>query len=150
MYPGQHEGTKHVTTTESDLRAEAVDLIRHIAEAIYNADTGGMSRYNAPVWMFADADTIERYTRMAAAARRVFEADVERRLDHALDVEGTARFEDDEIRSRLTLLFALVTDRADRDDDDVDHVLRVTMRDLADLIEFDHAGWFDVPASGPG
>jgi acyl-CoA reductase-like NAD-dependent aldehyde dehydrogenase len=145
-----------MTTTESDLRAEAVDLIRHIAEAIYNADTGGLSRYNAPVWMFADADTIERYTRMAAAARRVFEVDVERRLERALDVEGTARairLAHEEIRAQLRTFMDLITEHMQGepgDDDEVDvcNAVKHTLAELADLIEFDHAGWFDVPGVG--
>lgn len=142
-----------MTTTASDLRTEAVNLSRHIAEVIYNADTAGMSRHKAQVFMFADADTIERYTRMAVAARHAFEVDVARRLDRALDVEGMARsiqLAHEEIRTQLRVFMDLITEHmrgepGDDDEVDVCNSVKITLSQLAELIGFDHAGWFDPP-----
>lgn len=140
-----------MTTTESDLRAEAVNSTRHIAEAIYNADVGGLSHRDAPTFMFCSRDTIERYMHLAAAARSTHEQLIDRRLDRALDVEGLAaevRATNEALRAQLTAFMAMVTEYMGGepgDDDEVDVCASVksTLGQLAALVDFDHAGWFD-------
>lgn len=141
-----------MTRTATDLRAEAVDLSRHLAEAIYNADTVGHSHRDAPAFLFCPRATIERYTRMAVAARTTMERTIEHRLDWILDVEGMAleaRAAHEAMCAQLTVLFALMCDHASPDTD-VCEPLRATLGQLADLVGFDHAGWFDMPAASVG
>lgn len=136
-----------MTPTATDLRAEAVGLVRHVAEAIYDADNAGRSHRDAPAFMFSSRDTIERYLHMAASARDVFERHTEHRLDWITDVEGMARearAAHDAMCAQLTVLFALMCEHAGPDTD-VCEPLRATLGQLADLVGFDHAGWFDPP-----
>jgi hypothetical protein len=134
-----------VTPTAVDLRAEAVGLSRRIAEAIYDADVAGLSHRDAPAFLFCSRDTIERYTRLAVAARLTMERNIEHRLDWLMDLEGLVReirTAHDELRAQLTTLFSLMCDYAGPDTD-VCEPLRASLRQLADLVDFDHAGWFD-------
>lgn len=133
-----------MTLTPTDLRAEAVDLIRHAAEAIYDADNSGRSHRDAPAFLFCPRETIERYLHMAAAARDVWERYHAHRLDWIMDVEGMARetrAAHDQMRAQLTVLFSLMCDYGS--DADVCEPLRASLGQLADLVGFDHAGWFD-------